>query len=188
MIRKILLVSILSLILVSTSPAYANSKNTQPITIVKKVFEDVNEQKWCSIPELWTSKQRESYSLFFCKNSTSDRSDGLFNIKKASIIDWRELPSKIGINHMSNGVRQAIEDEHLESKFFYVAVDLQVKIESKYFINGTNYPLFALIKEKNNDWRIIQMSVVPTSSMIQNGYGFNTQDEKTFDERRLQYT
>jgi hypothetical protein len=173
----------------SLFPEISKAKDNSPIAVVEEMYTDVNEEKWCSIPSTWEKKQQHTMSNFFC-SPHPNKSGGLFNIKLAKIIEWKEIPNNIGINFVSRGFILPMFDKQnrpIQVKFVYVAVNYKVKQENKYAINGTNYPLFALTKTVNQDWKIAQMVIVPTRSMIANGFGFGTLDEKTFDERRIKF-
>jgi hypothetical protein len=146
-------------------PAISKAEDISPIAVIKEMYTDVNEEQ-------------------------PNKAGGLFNIKLATIIGWKEIPDNIGINFVSRGFILPMFDKQnrpIQVKFVYVAVNYKVKQENRYAINGTNYPLFAISKLANQDWKIAQMVIIPTLTMITIGFGFGTQDEKTFDERRLKY-
>jgi hypothetical protein len=65
-------------------------------------------------------------------------------------------------------------------------VDYKVHKQNKYFINGVNY-FFIVLVLQDRQWKIVFTPLVPVSSIIDDGYGFGTEDEKTFDKRRLSF-
>ena len=46
---------------------------------------------------------------------------------------------------------------------------------------------YVVLVLEDNEWRIALIPLVPVKSIIFDGYGFGTEDEKTFDERRLKF-
>lgn len=107
---------------------------------------------------------------------------GLLNIRKAQLLKWKELP----YNYAENYIPSRNLEQYSNKKAFYVAVDYKVYHEDEYHINGVNYFLVVLVLEVN-EWRIALTPLVPVNSIIFDGYGFGTEDEKTFDERRLKF-
>lgn len=58
--------------------------------------------------------------------------------------------------------------------------------QNEFFINGVNYFLIAMVLE-DGEWKIAMTPHAPVRSIIDDGYGFGTEDEKTYDERRLKF-
>lgn len=104
------------------------------------------------------------------------------NIEKAKLVGWKELPYEYGQNFLP--IRYI--EKFKSPKVFYVAVDYKVHRQTKYHINGVNYFLVAAVKQ-NSEWKIAVTPIVPVKSIIAVGFGFGTDDEKTYDERRLQF-
>jgi hypothetical protein len=71
-------------------------------------------------------------------------------------------------------------------RVFYVGIDYKVHSQNKYFIDGINYFIIAMVLEKGK-WKIALTPHVPVGSIIFVGYGFGTEDEMTFDERRERF-
>lgn len=60
---------------------------------------------------------------------------GLINIRKARLVDWKELPYDYAWSYVpSRNIEQ-----YRDKKVFYVAVDYKVYHENEYNINGINY-------------------------------------------------
>ncbi|MWC30499.1 SpoIID/LytB domain-containing protein [Paenibacillus sp. MMS18-CY102] len=69
-----------------------------------------------------------------------------------------------------------------DSLVFYVAVNYQLKEESKYRLNGINYRLITMLKEPNGTWSFFQYENAPVHILVGLNQGFNTEDEKQMAE------
>jgi hypothetical protein len=155
---------------------------TPPIKIIQKYFTYLNEKQWNVVPSLWVEEQKQSLEDFLNNKENQKLKHGLYNIKKAKLIRWKEIPYEYGQNYLGNRYMEKFQ----QPRVFYVAVDYEVHKQDQYFIDGINYFLVALAKE-NGKWRIVLTPHVPVRSLITDGYGFGTEDEKTFDERRQKF-
>lgn len=59
---------------------------------------------------------------------------------------------------------------------YYVAIDYQLKKESRWFYNGVNYRLYVLALEDDH-WVIVEASMAPVNIIQSAGYGFGTMEE-----------
>ncbi|PIC62642.1 hypothetical protein CSV79_15920 [Sporosarcina sp. P13] len=174
----------------------ANPKDTSPyiresvtevgyksaIEVMKGYFKDINEGHWAKVDK-WFVKE-ESYIIkgFLDDKENQEKKLGLLNIRKARLVDWKELP----YDYARNYVPSRNIDQYRDKKVFYVAVDYKVYHENEYNINGVNYFFVVLVLE-DNKWKIASIPLVPVKSIIFDGYGFGTEDEKAFDVRRLKF-
>lgn len=174
----------------------ANPKDTSPIIrgsftevgdksvieVSGDYFKDINESRWTNVAKWYVKEEANEMKYFMDDKENQERKLGLFNIRKARLLDCKELPYDYAENYLPNRYME----HYGNKKVFYVAVDYKVYHENEYHINGVNYFLVVLVLEDNN-WRIALTPLVPVNSIIFDGYGFGTKDEKTFDERRLKF-
>ncbi|QOR67314.1 hypothetical protein IM538_04015 [Cytobacillus suaedae] len=161
----------------------ANSEDRIPsISIIKKYFNDLNEQEWVEATAWWDNESRLELVEFIANKENQKYKRGLLNIEKANLVRWKELPYEYG--------KQFFPSRSLEkfnnSRVYYVGVDYRVHKQNQFFIDGVNYFLVVLVLE-DGIWKIALTPNVPVKSIIADGYGFGTEDEKTFDDRRLRF-
>jgi hypothetical protein len=152
------------------------------IDVVKMYFEQLDQNNWNSIPNLWVKDQRESLKGFLNSKENQINKIGILNIKEAKLVRWKELPYDYAENYLPSRYMN-----HFSNKMvYYVGINYKVHIEDQFHINGVNYFFVALALE-DGEWKIVFTPHVPVKSIIDDGYGFGTDDEKTFDERRLKF-
>lgn len=106
-----------------------------------------------------------------------------FAIKRSNIVRWKEVPYEYV---KSFGPTRYMERfDHLQKKAYYMAVNYTVSTETKHHLNGLNYFFVVVVKEEG-EWKIALTPKPPIKSVVEDGYGFGTNDEWTYDERRLQ--
>jgi hypothetical protein len=120
--------------------------------------------------------------LIFSTTSKKEHKVGLFNIKIAHLVASKQIPYEYGKIYLPTRYIESF----IAPQIFYVAVDYEVFREDKYHINGVNY-FFIVTVVEDGKRKIVITPLVPIKSMISDGYGFGTLDEKTFDERRLKF-
>jgi hypothetical protein len=157
------------LILLSLFTFTFHTEGMAPITVIEGYFDDINESRWSSINK-WYVKEGQEEKI------------GLFNIKEARLLKLKELPYEYARKFLSYRHMKKFD----EKKVFYVAVDYKVYNEDKYHINGINY-FFVVLALEDNKWKIVITPHVPVDTIVSDGYGFGTKDEKTFDERKLKF-
>lgn len=135
-----------------------------PFGVVKRYIENLNQNNWTEISKLWVKEHQIDF----------------FDIKKAQLVRWKEVPYQ----YVRNFVPVSYMEKFQSPKAFYVAVDIKVDQETKHYINGINYFFIVVVREEG-EWKIAIIPKPPIDSVIADGYGFGTNDEKTFDERRL---
>jgi hypothetical protein len=162
------------------NPAVQAQKDSA-LFVIQQHIELLNQNNWTAIPALWVKEEQNSLMSFITSSENQKNKLGLFNIKKAHLVAWRELPFEYGKHFLPRYI-----EKFTNPRVFYVAVDYSVYREDKYHINGVNYFLVCVASEENQ-WKIVLTPHVPVNSLITDGYGFGTDDEKTFDERRLRF-
>jgi hypothetical protein len=100
--------------------------------------------------------------------------DILQNTLKAQVVGIKPIPLSL--------VESIIKidkylDLYSEIKAYYVAIDYQLKKENRYVYNGVNYRLYLLGLEEGH-WVIVEISHIPIYRIIEEGYGFGTEEEK----------
>jgi len=174
----------------------ANPNNTSPsirenftevgyksaIEVMEGYFNDINESRWTNVDKWFVKEEANVIKSFLDDKENQEKKLGLLNIRKARLVNWKELP----YDYARNYVPSRNIEQYRDKKVFYVAVDYKVYHENEYNINGVNYFFVVLVLE-DNKWRIASIPLVPVKSIIFDGYGFGTEDEKTFDVRRLKF-
>lgn len=155
-----------SLLITSVSKAQAASS---PFSVMEDFIKYENQQEWSKIPALWDKVNEKSLKSFVSNRENKLNNIGLFNIKKAKIVRWKELNPN-DARHYSFVTNQS-------AKYYYVAVEYQVRKEDKYHLNGINYHL-AVITQDNREWKISQFSTAPVDLFIEEDLDFGTPDEK----------
>ncbi|MFD0616968.1 hypothetical protein ACFQZR_05790 [Paenibacillus sp. GCM10027629] len=131
---------------------------------------------------MWVKEERDTLRGFINNSENQKNKLGLFNINKALLAAWKELPIEYGKHFLP----MRYIEKFINPRVFYVAVDYTVYREDKYHINGVNYFLISVALE-DNQWKIVLTPHIPVKSIITDGYGFGRDDEKTFDERRIKF-
>lgn len=178
--KKMVLILLLCLSSFVTFPIQA--QRDAAFAEVEKFIENLNQHNWSVIPNLWVKDRHAEFVEMISNKENLEKKIGFFNVKSAKLVAWKELPYEYG----SNFVSTYILDRYKNIRVFYVAVDYEVHRQDKFRINGVNYFLVVVAKD-DNEWKIALTPIVPVKSLITDGYGFGTDEEKTYDERRLQF-
>jgi len=155
-------------------------QKVRPSQIVKEYFQAIDERNWYLIPKLWV-KDSDMLGFIQKKQNQQDK-NGFFGIKKAKVKYLKEIPYSYASQYLPTRYLEKFKSPRV----FYVGVDLKVYKEDKYALNGVNYYFITTVLEDEKRKIIIQ-SIPPISSLIEDGYGFGTDDEKTYDTRRMKY-
>jgi hypothetical protein len=150
--------------------------------VVKNYIHDLDQNMWDNVPIWFEKKESEELSNFLKDKQHQHDKSGLFNIMRAKLDNCKEIRYQYARNYLPS---RYIE-QFTNPKVYYVAVDYKVHKQNKYFINGVNY-FFIVLVLQDRQWKIVFTPLVPVSSIIDDGYGFGTEDEKTFDKRRLSF-
>jgi len=178
-VRCTVIIFTLFLLMILTSSVQAQKKN-EPFNVVKQYINDIDKHKWYAIPNLWV---KDSELLGFIQSKHNQKYKyGLFGRQRAKLKLWKELP----YSYASQYLPSVYIEKYKNPKVFYVGVDYKVYKENEYQLNGVNYIFITTVLE-NGKWKIVTETLPPINSLINDGYGFGTVDEKTFDERRMRY-
>ncbi|MFJ7934564.1 hypothetical protein [Sporosarcina sp. NPDC096371] len=166
----------------SIGESYTEDGNNPAIGVMEGYFNDINESRRANVDKWYVKEEAKLMRSFLDDKENQEKKLGLLNIRKARLLKWKELP----YDYAEGYVPTRYIDQYANKKIFYVAVDYMVFHEDEYHINGINYFFVVLVLESDN-WRIALIPHVPVNSIISDGYGFGTKDEKTFVERRLKF-
>ena len=162
---------------------FVNGEETiSPINVINYYVNDLNKNKWEEATYWWDKESRQELLNFIANKENQKYKHGLLNIKEANLVRWKELPYEYGKQYLPNRYIEKFNNPRV----FYVGINYKVHAQNKYFINGVNYFLIALVLE-DGMWKIALSPHVPVQSLIYDGYGFGTGDEKTYTERRLKF-
>jgi hypothetical protein len=178
--KKILALVILFCCLI---PGTAKGDQTlNSIQVIKHYFDDINQNQWEKATSWWVEEQRQVLLHFISNKVNQQQKLGLLNIKESKLVRWKELSYENGKNYLPNRYMEKFANPRV----FYVGVHLKVHTQNEFFIDGVNYFLMAMVEE-NGEWKIALIPIAPVQSIIYDGYGFGTEDEKTYHIRRLKY-
>ena len=153
-----------------------------PITVIKNYINDLNKNQWEEAASWWVKEHRQELLNFNDNKENQKYTRGLLNIKEANLVRWKELPYE----YCKSCLPTLYLEKFNNPRVFYVGADYNVHSQNKYFIDGVNYFLIVIVLE-DGVWKIALTPHVPIQSIIYGGYGFGTDDEKTYTERRLKY-
>ncbi|MFF2448254.1 hypothetical protein ACFVSW_14235 [Neobacillus sp. NPDC058068] len=164
------------------SNSVKGEETVSPEKVIKNYIADLNESQWENASSWWVEEQQLELLDFIAEKENQKYKHGLLNIEEAELVRWRELPYEYG--------KQFLPSRYIEKftnpRVFYVGVNYIVHIQNSFFINGVNYFFIVMVLE-DGEWKIVLTPHVPVRSIIYDGYGFGTEDEKTFDERRIKF-
>ncbi|WP_430510836.1 hypothetical protein [Gottfriedia solisilvae] len=158
---------------------HAEQKN-QPSKVVNEYFQAIDQQNWYAIPNLWV--KHEDLLGFIQNKQNQKEKNGFFRIEKAKVKYLKEVPYSYASQYLPTRYIEKFKNPRV----FYVGVDYKVYKENQYQLNGVNYFFVTTVLEEGM-WKIVTETIPPISSLIKDGYGFGTDDEKTYDERRMKY-
>lgn len=171
------------ILLLSVTIINFQTERVSALKVIREYFNDFTENRWVNIDKWYVKEEANKIYGFMNDKVNQDNKVGLLNIKKARLLNAKELPFDYAGKYIPN----YYAEKYGNPKVFYVAVDYKVYHENEFHLNGVNYFLVVLVLE-NNNWKIALTPLVPINSIIFDGYGFGTKDEKTFDSRRLKFT
>lgn len=151
----------------------------EPIQTVQNLIENINNNEWANIPDLWSTDRKETISGFLEEPSNAENHDGIYNILNARLDNWKEIPSEF---------KESFPFVQDNSLLYYVAIDLNVNKEDEFYLNGINYFLVELVQE-GDSWKISQFANAPLEIISSLNIGFNTLDEEdmeTINDLRLE--
>ncbi|WP_052947961.1 hypothetical protein [Aneurinibacillus tyrosinisolvens] len=175
-------VSVLLLLFLFITTISVQAQENPAFAVVRKYIDTLNQHNWNTIPQLWVKERRKDLADQINSKENQEKKLGFFNIKKAKLVAWKELPPEFGQIY----IPPHYVDKFEGMRYFYVAVDYEVHKQNKRRINGLNYFIIVVAKE-NGEWKIALTPGPPVTHIIHAGYGFGTDDEKTYDERRAMF-
>lgn len=104
--------------------AYSNEGTTE--NIVTTYINLINDKQWSGIPDLWVKNQSDTFIDFFNSKQNKERRIGLFNIQKAHLIAWKQIPYAYRRNYISTRYIELFYSPHI----FYITVDYKVYRET----------------------------------------------------------
>jgi len=170
------------ILLLSLSIFTSQTEQMSEIEVIRCYYNDINEGRWSNVDKWYVKEQAKEMKSFIADKENQEQKLGLLNIRKARLLKWKEIPYDYADNYLPSRYMEQFGNK----KAFYVAVDYQVYHEDEYHINGVNY-IFVVLALEDNNWKIVTDQLVPVNSIISDGYGFGTEDEKIFDERRIKF-
>lgn len=176
-VRCSIIIFSIFLLVIFTTPVQAQKKN-DAFKFVKQYINNIDKHNWYAIPNLWV-KDSELLGFIQSKNNQKYKY-GLFGRQQAKLKLWKELP----YSYASQYIPSVYIEKYKNPRVFYVGVDYKVYKENKYQLDGVNYFFITTVLE-NGTWKIVTETLPPINSLIEDGYGFGTDDEKTFDARRM---
>ncbi|MDG5787327.1 hypothetical protein QA612_07455 [Evansella sp. AB-P1] len=176
---------LLALFIFTTNGTSVDAKESE-ISLAEKTisnyFQDVGEERWSEIGKWFVEDRKKDIEVFLSNEENEIRRRGFFNIKKAELVKSKELPNDYGKQFIPGHLIEGYDN----LKFLYVAVDFDVHEQNEYHIDGMNYFLVITVLEEK-EWKIALTPHVPVNTVIDDGYGFGDEEEKTYTERRLSY-
>ncbi|MEJ8546199.1 SpoIID/LytB domain-containing protein [Brevibacillus borstelensis] len=150
-------------------------KGNSPKSLISERIKAIDEQRWSDLADFWVEQLRNEMKDFYENEENEQEKLGIFNVKSAKMVDMKELSDEIAAT--------STDIDYYRSQYdtvatYYVATDLLVHEEDKYHMNGVNYQLYVLAKEKG-EWRILEVSDAPVENFVEWGVGFGTKDEKS---------
>ncbi|ETI68262.1 hypothetical protein [Neobacillus vireti] len=164
------------------SNSVSGDVTASPEKVIQNYIVDLNNHQWKNASYWWVEEHKNELLDFVDDKENQKYKHGLLNIEEAKLVRWKELPYEYG--------KQFLPSRYIEKftnpRVYYVGVNLKVHNQNKFFIDGGNYFFIVMVLE-DGEWKIALTPHVPVMSIIRDGYGFGTEDEKTYEERRLKF-
>ncbi|HDX9613032.1 TPA: hypothetical protein ROY01_004143 [Bacillus toyonensis] len=142
--------------------------------MVKKEISLEDSNHFSEIPSLWVASMGQSLKAFMSNGENQKNKNGLFSIKHARLISWKEFTYETAksIYNLNPYISQ-----YGTVKLYYLAVDYELHKTNEFYKNGINYFLAIIVKE-NGQWKIAELSIAPVSIIVSKRIGFGTAHEK----------
>ena len=167
-------------LLISFTKLVHAEQNNHPNKVVKEYFQAIDNQNWNAIPNMWV-KHEDLLGFIQNKQNQIDK-NGFFGIQKANVKYLKEVPYSYASQYLPTRYIEKFKNPRV----FYVGADYKVYKENAFQLNGVNYFFITTVLE-DGKWKIVTQTLPPINSIIEDGYGFGTADEKTFDKRRMKF-
>ena len=146
---------------------------SRPEDLIKALVQATDEQDWDAYIECWVTDAQEDFRGFVSNPANREAHRGIFDILSASLYEIKEMD----VSEVEDFISvHRYQEEYGEAHIFYCGIDYSVFEETKYFFNGVNYNLIAVVAEDGND-RIAEMSDAPVEVFRPKGIGFNSDAE-----------
>ncbi|AGL03319.1 SpoIID/LytB domain-containing protein [Desulfoscipio gibsoniae] len=152
-----------------------------PAMVVEQLVYELDSQNYDALINLWISQEQDELRQFFSSPDAKAKGEGFHSIKDAKLLSLKQLPIEAGTDYGAEATDYI--SEYGDACLYYVALDLKVRNESKYFINGANYLLVLLVPE-SDQWKIALMPKAPVGVLNQDGFGFDDEAEKKAIKRQ----
>lgn len=160
----------------NTTKIVEKTENSPESIITKDVKAQKNQDDVTYINLRSTNEMAaECQSIIKTIKTNQPENDVMKDVVNADIVGIKELPDNIASRFINLSLYRNVWSE---VKTYYVGINYSVKNESRWFYNGVNYRLYVLALE-NNQWVIVESAMAPSDLIVNTGYGFSTQDEKT---------
>ena len=181
--RNYLRIFLLLIVLLIITPVYSEeyhivsqSNSLTPEEVIKADIKAQNNNDLSTYLSLRTTKvgPPENRNEIMILREKYPEYDILQNTVKAQVVGIKSIPLSL-----VESITKIDEYFNIYSEIeaYYVAIDYQLESENQYVYNGVNYRLYLLALEEDQ-WVIIQISHIPVHRMIEEGYGFGTEEEK----------
>lgn len=141
--------------------------------VIKTLIQAIDNKDWDTYINCYVNEAREDFRAFVSNQNNQEEHIGLFNIQTASLYEIKEMNLTDVEDFIS--VRK-YQENYKDVKIYYCGIDYTVFEETKYFFNGVNYYLIAVVKEED-EYRIAEMSDAPIEVFRPKGIGFNSEAE-----------
>lgn len=146
----------------------------EPFDVVKKEISLEDSNQFTEIPALWVTTMEQPLKVFISNDKNKKNKSGLFTIKHARLILWKEFSYEIAKNIYN---LNPYVSQYGSVKVYYLAVDYEVHKPNEFYKNGINYFL-AIIAKENGQWKIAELPIAPVPLIVSKKVGFGTAHEK----------
>jgi len=129
----------------SIGASFTEVEYKSAIEVIRGYFNDINESRWTNVDKWYVKEEANEMKSFMVDKEKQEKKFGLLNIRKAQLLNWKEMPYEYAENYLPNRYMEQYENK----KVFYVAVEYKVYQENEYHINGVNYFFVVLVLEDN---------------------------------------
>lgn len=168
--RTLLILASLIIVSVFGTVAYAeegSSFQNNPIEVIEKYVNAMNEQRWDDFADLHSSEQKESLNGFFANEQNEICNNGVLNVRSAELIEVVEVK----YDDVDDMLYESYDTSN--DKVYVFGVDYSVEKDTKYYSSGINYNIITLVQE-NNKWKVKEMvAISEPQRLIDLGYEFS---------------
>jgi len=141
----------------------------EPSIVIEKMVIAIDNQDYEQYINCFTKENRTEMEKYL--NQGKDN----FREKSAKLLNIKELPKDVG--DVAIGITES-EKQLNETRVFYTEIKFDVDKQGKWLYNGVNHRSILLCK-KDDNWKIVRISVPSIKYIVSTGNGFNTKEEKS---------